>query len=153
MSTFLEFIQQMTLADPTFWWLLAGVAVVLELLSGTFYLLMLALGLSSAALVAHAGVSMPLQISTAAVVASGAVLAWYLRHSRQAACPEAGSNRDVNLDIGETVRINAWNADGTANVQYRGANWTVIHAPGASPSPGMHRVCEMVGSRLVVEKI
>ena len=39
--------------ESTIWWLLAGVAVVTELLTGTFYLLMLAVGLAAAALAAH----------------------------------------------------------------------------------------------------
>jgi hypothetical protein len=32
------------MADSTVWWLLAGAAVAVELLTGTFYLLMLAIG-------------------------------------------------------------------------------------------------------------
>ena len=39
----------------TGWWLLAGVLVAVELLTGTFYLLALALGAAAAALAAHAG--------------------------------------------------------------------------------------------------
>ena len=43
------------MADSTVWWLLAGAAVAVELMTGTFYLLMLAIGLAAAALAAHAG--------------------------------------------------------------------------------------------------
>ena len=39
------------MAESTVWWLLAGVAVAAELVTGTFYLLMIALGLASGALV------------------------------------------------------------------------------------------------------
>ena len=42
----------------TLWWLMAGAAVVAELLTGTFYLLMLAIGLAAGALAAHLGVGM-----------------------------------------------------------------------------------------------
>jgi membrane protein implicated in regulation of membrane protease activity len=45
------------MAETTIWWLLAGTAVAVELLTGTFYLLMLAIGLVAAALAAHAGLS------------------------------------------------------------------------------------------------
>ena len=38
------------MSDPTLWWMLAGIAVIVELLSGTFYLLMLATGMVAAAL-------------------------------------------------------------------------------------------------------
>ena len=41
--------------DSTLWWLAAGAAVIVELLTGTFYLLMLTLGLAAGALAAHAG--------------------------------------------------------------------------------------------------
>jgi membrane protein implicated in regulation of membrane protease activity len=60
---------------------------------------------------------------------------------------------DVNLDVGETLHIEVWNADGTANVKYRGANWTVVPAEGAPQTAGAYRVSEVIGSRLVVEKI
>ena len=36
------------MAQSTLWWLLAGTAVGVELATGTFYLLMLALGLAAA---------------------------------------------------------------------------------------------------------
>ena len=62
-------------------------------------------------------------------------------------------NPDVNLDVGETLMVDTWLADGTAQVRYRGANWTVTHLPGVTPATGLHRVREIVGSRLVVEKI
>jgi membrane protein implicated in regulation of membrane protease activity len=65
----------------------------------------------------------------------------------------AGANRDVNLDIGETLHIEAWNEDGTGTAKYRGATWTVSLRTGAASSPGLHRIVEVVGSRLVVEKV
>ena len=40
--------------ESTFWWLFAGLAVAAELMTGTFYLLMLAVGLAGAALAARA---------------------------------------------------------------------------------------------------
>ena len=44
----------------TIWWLAAGAVVVAELLTGTFYLLMVALGLVAAALAAHLGLALSL---------------------------------------------------------------------------------------------
>ena len=43
--------------------------------------------------------------------------------------------------------------DGTASVKYRGAQWTVIQRAGNPPIPGAYRVAELVGSRLLVEKV
>jgi membrane protein implicated in regulation of membrane protease activity len=138
--------------ESTIWWLLTGTAVAVELLTGTFYLLMLAIGLGAAALAAHAGLGTSTQLIIAAVVGGGAVVAWHMLRPRQPQGP-ASANRDINLDIGETVQVEAWNSDGTASVKYRGANWTVVAAPGSPQYAGPHRVKEVMGSRLVVEKI
>jgi membrane protein implicated in regulation of membrane protease activity len=140
------------MSEPTVWWILAGAAVAVELLTGTFYLLMLAIGLCAAAVAAHAGASMPVQLVVAALVGGGAVVAWHLKRGSQPKGLPAGANRDVNMDVGESVHIDSWNPDGTATVKYRGASWTVIHVPGVTPGTGAHRVREVVGNRLVVEK-
>lgn len=141
------------MAESTIWWLLAGAAVAVELVTGTFYLLMLAIGLAAAALAAHAGAALPAQLVVAGVVGGGAVAAWHLLRGRQPRSAAASANRDVNLDVGETVVVDAWNPDGTASVKYRGASWTVVLAPGAVAAAGPHRVTEVVGNRLIVEKI
>ncbi len=137
----------------TLWWLMAGAAIVAELLTGTFYLLMLAIGLAAGALAAHLGVDMETQLVTAALVGSGAVMACYLLRRRTPGAQPAASNRDVNLDVGESVQVDAWNPDGTAQVRYRGAQWTVLLRPGNAASPGLYRVAEVVGSRLLVDKL
>lgn len=141
------------MAMTTVWWILAGIAVGLELVSGTFYLLMLALGLAAGALAAHAGASSTIQFLTAALVGGGAVLGWWAYRKRQPAATPAGANRDVNMDVGETVQVAGWNADGTASVKYRGAQWSVAHLPGAQPVAGPHRIVEVVGNRLIVDKL
>lgn len=140
------------MAESTVWWLLAGGAVAVELMTGTFYLLMLAIGLAAGAVAAHLGAGLAMQLVAAGAVGGGAVAAWHALRGRRPAEPAPGANRDINLDVGETVNVHAWRADGTAQVRYRGATWTVSHVPGESPTPGLHRVREVVGSRLVVEK-
>lgn len=137
----------------TIWWLVAGALVIAELLTGSFYLLMLALGAIVGALCAHAGLAPIAQIIIAAALGSAFVLACYLVRRRQPSRQPASSNRDVNLDIGESVMVEQWNSDGTAQVRYRGAQWTVIGRPGNLPSAGMHSVAEVVGNRLLVDKL
>jgi membrane protein implicated in regulation of membrane protease activity len=141
------------MAESTLWWLATGGAIAVELLTGTFYLLMLAIGFAVAALSAHLGYGLTTQLVVAAVVGGGAVVGWHLRQTqRRVQEPPAQANANVNLDIGETVQIDAWNADGTADVQYRGARWTAIHRSGITPSTGAHRVAELIGNRLLVDK-
>lgn len=141
------------MANSTVWWLIAGGAIVIELLSGTVYLLLLAAGFAAAALSAHLGFGTVTQMVVASVIGVGAVLIWYSIQRRRPAAAPIGTNRDVNLDIGESVHVDAWNADGTAAVRYRGAQWTVVQRAGSAPSTGEHRVVEVIGSRLVVEKV
>lgn len=140
------------MAESTVWWLLTGVMVALELVTGTFYLLMLAIGVAVAALSAHLGAGLITQIVVAALVGCSCVAVWHLKQVRRPSELRAEINPNVHLDIGETVAITHWNTDGTADVQYRGARWTAIHRAGISPSTGAHRVAEMVGNRLLVDK-
>ncbi|MBX3660101.1 MAG: NfeD family protein [Ramlibacter sp.] len=140
------------MAESTVWWLLSGAAVAVELLTGTFYLLMITLGLVAAALGAHLGAPVVAQIVIAALVGGGAVVVWHVVRGKRPAEPPATANRDVNLDIGESVHVESWGPDGTATVKYRGAQWTVVPVPGTVPGTGAHRVREVVGNRLVVEK-
>ena len=142
-----------SMAESTIWWLLAGTAVGIELMTGTFYLLMLALGLAAGAVAAHLGAGTTPQIVVAAVVGAGTVLAWRSYKQAQPSAVPANANRDVNLDIGEAVNVEAWNPDGTASVKYRGSKWAVSSASSGPLAPGAHTVVEVVGSRLVVRKI
>ncbi len=141
------------MAESTIWLLCAGAAIVVELLTGTFYLLMLSLGLVAAAAAAYLGAGTSVQFLCAALVGGGAVFGWHIRQGRKPAAPPAGANPDVNLDVGATVQVDAWNADGTGTVRYRGAEWTVVHRNGDAPSTGAHRVAEVIGSRLLVDKV
>lgn len=141
------------MAESTVWWLLAGAAVAIELLTGTFYLLMLAIGLAAAAVAANLGFSMPVQLVLAAVFGGGAVVGWHLVRQRGPRELPAAANRDVNLDIGETVHVTRWHPDGTTLVKYRGAQWTAVPAPGTIPVAGPHRIREVVGSRLVIDQL
>ncbi|HVE53719.1 MAG TPA: NfeD family protein [Ramlibacter sp.] len=141
------------MAVSTLWWLLAGTAVAIELLTGTFYLLMVALGMVAGALAAHLGMPVSLQIVAAALLGTAGVAALYVKRQREPRAPHAGANRDVNLDVGETVQVEVWAPDNTAVVRYRGASWTVVPAGEAPQGPGAYRVREVTGNRLVVEKI
>ena len=66
---------------------------------------------------------------------------------------EAERDPNVNLDIGQTVTVPAWQ-DGVARVMYRGALWDVeldrTVAGAAVPAPGQYIIREVRGSRLIV---
>lgn len=135
----------------TWWWVATGVLVGAELVTGTFYLLMLALGTAAAALAAHAGLGHNAQLVAAALVGGGAVALWHLRRSRTPHVP-VEANRDVNLDVGEQVRVAEWGPDGVAQVHYRGAPWAARWAGSGSPGPGLHVIRAVQGNQLQLDK-
>ena len=135
------------------WLVLAGAVVILEIFSGTFYLLMIAIGLAAGGLAAWLGAGNALQFGVAAVV--GVIATYALRHSRFGKIhrPNAARDPNVNMDIGQTIGIGEWNSAGgkpTARAIYRGAMWDVELEHGATAEPGLFIIREMRGSRLIV---
>jgi len=137
------------MADWMLWAIGAGVLVIAELFSGTFYLLMIAIGMGAGALTSLLRIDMPGQMLVAAIVAAIATV--LLRRSRFGRIERmpASANPDVNLDIGQSINVPAWQ-DGVARVMYRGAMWDVELAPGEAAAPGMYKIREIRGSRLIV---
>ena len=135
--------------DSINWFLMAGVVVIFELFTGTFYLLMIALGMAVGGGLALLGMSINWQLTVAATV--GVLATLLLRRSRFGGAHKGDSARDpnVNMDIGQTVAVDTWN-DGQARVLYRGAQWDVMLAPDCAPEPGTFTIREVQGSRLIV---
>lgn len=132
------------------WWVVVGVLIAAELATGTFYLLMLAVGAAAAALAAHFGVSFTAQMLTGALVGGAAVALWHLRRSKQVRLP-AQADRDVNLDIGQTVQVQQWQDDGSATVKYRGADWQARFQGEGQPQSGRFVIRAIDGSCLLLE--
>lgn len=139
------------MADSTLWWLAAGGLIAVELITGTFYLLMIALGLVAAALATHAGASSPVQWVSAAVVGGGAVLAWRSYKKSQPSEAPAQANPNVNMDVGQQVQVEHWQADNTCAVRYRGAHWDATLQAGQTAQVGSYVIAEVIGSRLVLK--
>lgn len=120
-------------------WIIAGFTlVIIELLSGTFYLLVLGLGAFAGALAAWLGAPFLLQVLVAGITAGiGAWLAhrWHASHRKN----EDQANA---IDIGQSVTIDRWinNVAGIMRVKYRGTEWDARVANGdaaaASAAPG-----------------
>ncbi|MFM0135699.1 NfeD family protein [Caballeronia grimmiae] len=131
------------------WWIAAGVLIVTELFTGTFYLLMIALGLLAGGVAFAVGLALHVQLGVAALVALVAVV--LLRRSRFGSWKRRDASRDtaVNLDIGATVEVAQWH-DRRARAMYRGAEWDVELAPGESEGARLYCITALEGSRLVV---
>lgn len=140
----------MDMSASTLWWVLAGLLVVAELLTGTFYLLMLALGSAAGAISAHLGLSGSPQMVVAALVGGATTAIWHFKRARAPRSAPSESNRDVNIDIGQTVQVEAWNEQRLARVPYRGSSWEVRHVGPGEPAAGEHVIVAVQGNRLDV---
>ena len=123
------------MAQSSIWWLLAGGAVAIELLTGTFYLLMLAVAAFGAGAVAWMGQGFPLQALVAAGIAAAgcwAVHVWRARNATEQMAP---------VDAGQPASFESWvdEPSGLARVRYRGASWEAqfVPPPGTAGAGGL----------------
>ena len=63
------------MSESTLWWVVAGTVIAVELATGTFYLLMISVGLVAAAIAAYMDATLTAQWVVAALVGGGAVVA------------------------------------------------------------------------------
>ena len=135
------------------WLILAVLLVGIELLTGTVYLLMIALGLAAGALAALLGAGWTVQLLAAALVAALGCL-WVRRNkAMQPAAPELQRNADVHLDVGNVVTVESWQGRHTT-VSYRGAQWQadLDETLGAdAATAGLCTVVAMQGNRLILK--
>ena len=130
------------------WWFVAGFGLLIaELLSGTFYLLVIALAAGGAGVAALLGAGLPVQLVVAAIIGFSGSL--WLRRSR-AQQKGAASNVLQNLDVGQSIRIDQWIDGRTARASYRGAQWDVELAGDGVAEPGEFQIADMRANRLIV---
>lgn len=136
------------------WLVAAGVVVMLEIFTGTFYLLMISAGLAAGAGAAWFGADVSIQLIVAGVV--GAAATYALRRSNLGSSKKIDAARDPNalLDIGKTILVDEWqfgnSGKSVARVMYRGAMWDVELETGQESKPGAFTIHEIRGSRLIV---
>jgi membrane protein implicated in regulation of membrane protease activity len=117
-------------------WAIAGFAlVIIELMSGTFYLLVLGVGAFAGALAAWLGGSLWPQVLSAGVVAlvgTFFVRQWHEKNKRSDTKPANA------LDVGQTVLFEEWvnQGAGLARVKYRGSTWDAVIVAGGPSQPG-----------------
>jgi membrane protein implicated in regulation of membrane protease activity len=136
--------------DYVVWFVIGFGLVVAELLTGTFYLLVIAVAFGAAGVVALLGASVVVQLATAAAFSLGGTL--WLRQSRfgRRLRDRATSDRVQNMDVGQTLRVDQWAPNRTARANYRGATGDVELAPGEEPASGDFVIREINANRLIV---
>ena len=139
------------MSDWTYWLIGAGILIVAELFIGTFYLLMIAIGLAAGALAAWLGAGAALQTLVAGVVGIAATMT--LRRTRYARPSrfKAANDPSINLDIGQRVTVAQWQ-ERRARAMYRGALWDIELKSGQEAAPGEFEIVEVQGNRLIVAR-
>ena len=127
------------------WWIFAAVLVGAELLTGTFYLLAVGVAVALGGVAAFAGASLPVQFVVAGALGVAlTMIAHRLRLSRATPPPQP------SLDVGQSVRIETWNSDGTARVNYRGTQWNAELAEGGASRAETMYIVGTRGSTLII---
>jgi len=139
----------MTFSPLTFWLVVALVLAGIEMFTGTLFLLAVAIGAVSGALVSAIGLPLEMQIGSVAVVSLAAtklLLMWKnKRHPKTDAYPA--------LDIGQRVRVLGWKNERLARVQHRGTQWDGELAPEAMTGQDEYIIKKVTANRLILNSI
>ena len=123
--------------DPALVWaIVALVLVIAELLSGTFYLLMLAVAAFGAATAAYVAQPFPVQAIVAVLLGAGGCYGVHVYRAR------SSGKRMASIDVGMPASFESWLDAGArlARVRYRGASWDARVEGSEALEPGANLV-------------
>lgn len=128
-----------------YWFLLALLLLALEMVTGTLYMLVLAVAMAAAGLAAFlsAGRASQFLLCALCVVVGTLWLRWW--KDRRATAVQ----RD-NLDVGQAVQVLTWFDNGGARVAYRGTEWDAEAESETMPRQAPLFIKEMRGSSLIL---
>jgi membrane protein implicated in regulation of membrane protease activity len=133
------------MASYWMWWIVAAALIAAELVSGTFYLLIIGLAVACGGIAAFLGWSIPYQWLTAGVLGVVGVVAleqWKRGRGR--------SPSQAGLDVGQMVKVQSWGPDRTARVSYRGSSWDAELASPDTPQAEAMYIVATRGSVLIL---
>lgn len=128
------------------WWIAGAALVAAELLTGTFYLLVVGIALAFGGIAAWFGAGAAEQWLIAAVL--GIVGTVLLQRWKQGLAARTPAQQ--GLDIGQMVQVQSWGPDGTARVAYRGSTWDAELAATGLPQAKIMYIAGMRGSVLIL---
>jgi len=134
--------------EEDFLWAILGFAlVIVELLTGTFYLLMLAIAAFGAALAAWLGQPFGIQALVAAAVSAAGCYGVHVYRAKNT------KEQMAPVDAGQPASFENWIDQGArlARVRYRGASWdALVDGEGSVDSGAMLYVVTANGNTLKV---
>lgn len=133
------------MANYVYWYLLGLVLLGLEMATGTFYLLVVAIGMAAGGTAALFGVSTTWQLVLCALtIVAGTII---LRRWKKSQVKDSAA---ANLDVGQPVRVLAWRDDGSARVSYRGTEWDAEPESAGMPRANTLYIKAVRGASLVL---
>ena len=135
-----------------YYWALIGFSlIIMELITGSFYLLMLALAIIPAWIAEFLGATF-LQQSLVYLFFSSLLL-FFLYKKRKLLADKYVPNSLDFLDEGTVIQVSNWK-DGVGSAYYRGALWQVVSNDTTMDlQDGAYRISKIDGIRLVVRAI
>lgn len=114
--------------DYLIWTIVGFGLVIIELMTGTFYLLVFGVGAFAGALAAWLGAPFLAAVAAAGVVSSIGAILVYRWHATQ----HKDGDQANALDVGQSVIVERWinPAEGMLRVNYRGTDWDARIRPG-----------------------
>ena len=131
------------------WFLLAFALLGLEMLSGTFYMIVFSIAAAAGGIAAYFHLSISVQLIVATlvgVIGTRAVRTWKLKNMR----PDSAADR--NLDIGQAVQVETWRDDGSLRVQHRGSQWDAQLESADTPHDVPLYIKDQHGSVLILSR-
>ena len=136
--------------EPYLVWMLAGLGLVItELLTGTFYLLMLGVAAFGGAVVAYAGRGYEFQIVVAAILAAAGCYGVHIHRAKNS------KDQMASVDAGQPANFENWvdEGGGLARVRYRGASWDArVDGQGGLEAGALLYVEQLEGHMLKVSR-
>lgn len=130
------------------WWFLLALGLLgLEIITGTFYILVFSVAFGVGGLMAYGQYSFTAQLVVAAIfgIIGTALLRWW-KATQERQHPQDHQN----LDIGQSVTVEAWNSNGSARVIYRGTQWDAELASPDTPRDRPLYIKDRHGSILIL---
>jgi membrane protein implicated in regulation of membrane protease activity len=128
-----------------YWFLLALILLGLEMATGTFYLLALAIAMAVGGISALLTLSLVWQLLLCALTMI--ICTQILRRWKASRINES---ENTSFDIGQPVKIVSWHENATARVLYRGAEWDAELDAADVPRDGVFIIKAVHGATLVL---
>ncbi|HEX5363156.1 MAG TPA: NfeD family protein [Gallionella sp.] len=129
------------------WFLLALGLFIAEMMTSTFYMMVLSIAMCVGGVAALMDMSPAVQLGLGAMASIVGVVLLSRWKARQPAAPQ-----DDQPDIGQPVRVLFWREDGTARVHYRGADWDAEPESADMPQAGSCYIKALHGSILILSQ-